>query len=76
MLFVMAASEAASAAAAAALQAAVVSFVTAPGSTATPFSRDIDAAVAFVPTKLAAISWQSAETWRSDGVSGSRKAGS
>ena len=55
MLLVMAASEQASAAAAAALQAAAVSFFTAPGSTATPCSRNMDAAVVFVPTKSTAI---------------------
>ena len=55
MLLVMAASEQASAAAAAALQAAVVSFFTAPGSTATPCSRNMDAAVVLVPTKSTAI---------------------
>ena len=55
MMFVIAASEQASAAAAAALQAAVVSFFTAPGSTATPCSRNMDAAVVFVPTKSTAI---------------------
>ena len=55
MLLVMAASEQASAAAAAALQAAAVSFFTAPGSTATPCARNMDAAVVFVPTKSRAI---------------------
>ena len=55
MMFVIAASEQASAAAAAALQAAAVSFFTAPGSTATPCSRNMDAAVVFVPTKSTAI---------------------
>ena len=33
----------------------MVSFVTAPGSTATPCSRNMDAAVVFVPTKSTAI---------------------
>ena len=51
----MAASEQASAAAAAALQAAAVSFFTAPGSTATPCSRNMDVAVVFEPTKSTAI---------------------
>ena len=55
MLLVIAASEQASAAAAAALQAAAVSFFTAPGSTATPCSRNTDAAVVFVPTSSTAI---------------------
>ena len=56
MLFVIAASEQASAAAAAALQAAIVSFFTAPGTTATPCARKMEAAACWVvPIKLAAI---------------------
>ena len=62
MLLVMAESEAASAATAASLQMSIVSFFTAPGTTATPCSRKMEAAACWVvPTKPAIY------TGRSDG---------